>query len=435
MDYKYRFFALRQVVCLALLAALGVSLVYEGYWGWALFVMAGVVYVIMLTLRSQRNLNEKFELMLKAFINDDFSFRFPIKGRWDYTTRHLNSLMDSYSRILDKNRRVLAERETFYKLILDHVNTGIIVVDEEDNVVQCNGKALKMLGIPALSRMKQLDRLGGYVADAFRLAVPDGQKRLSYETPKGTKEILLGVAVLKLQQGQLRIFTLNDLRAAVDERELDAWIKMSHVLTHEIMNAITPVVSLSASLLEKKDRTPAQLQEGLSVIYSTSQGLLSWVENYRKFSSLPTPVPALFYIHELTDEIATLKMIPQHISLNVSIVPEDILLYADKHLIRQVVINLVRNAVQAIGEDIGQIEILSYVREDDHVVIKVCNDGPAISEEVRQHIFVPFFTTKVHGSGIGLSVCKQIMTLSNGSITLLPSGTSGWNTTFVLDFA
>lgn len=435
MDYKYRFFALRQVVCLALLAALGVSLVYEGYWGWALFVMAGVVYVIMLTLRSQRNLNEKFELMLKAFINDDFSFRFPIKGRWDYTTRHLNSLMDSYSRILDKNRRVLAERETFYKLILDHVNTGIIVVDEEDNVVQCNGKVLKMLGIPALSRMKQLDRLGGYVADAFRLAVPDGQKRLSYETPKGTKEILLGVAVLKLQQGQLRIFTLNDLRAAVDERELDAWIKMSHVLTHEIMNAITPVVSLSASLLEKKDRTPAQLQEGLSVIYSTSQGLLSWVENYRKFSSLPTPVPALFYIHELTDEIATLKMIPQHISLNVSIVPEDILLYADKHLIRQVVINLVRNAVQAIGEDIGQIEILSYVREDDHVVIKVCNDGPAISEEVRQHIFVPFFTTKAHGSGIGLSVCKQIMTLSNGSITLLPSGTSGWNTTFVLDFA
>lgn len=435
MDYKYRFFALRQVVCLALLAALGVSLVYEGYWGWALFVMAGVVYVIMLTLRSQRNLNEKFELMLKAFINDDFSFRFPIKGRWDYTTRHLNSLMDSYSRILDKNRRVLAERETFYKLILDHVNTGIIVVDEEDNVVQCNGKTLKMLGIPALSRMKQLDRLGGYVADAFRLAVPDGQKRLSYETPKGTKEILLGVAVLKLQQGQLRIFTLNDLRAAVDERELDAWIKMSHVLTHEIMNAITPVVSLSASLLEKKDRTPAQLQEGLSVIYSTSQGLLSWVENYRKFSSLPTPVPALFYIHELTDEIATLKMIPQHISLNVSIVPEDILLYADKHLIRQVVINLVRNAVQAIGEDIGQIEILSYVREDDHVVIKVCNDGPAISEEVRQHIFVPFFTTKAHGSGIGLSVCKQIMTLSNGSITLLPSGTSGWNTTFVLDFA
>lgn len=435
MDYKYRFFALRQVVCLALLAASGVSLVYEGYWGWALFVMAGVVYVIMLTLRSQRNLNEKFELMLKAFINDDFSFRFPVKGRWDYTTRHLNSLMDSYSRILDKNRRVLAERETFYKLILDHVNTGIIVVDEEDNVVQCNGKALKMLGIPALSRMKQLDRLGGYVADAFRLAVPDGQKRLSYETPKGTKEILLGVAVLKLQQGQLRIFTLNDLRAAVDERELDAWIKMSHVLTHEIMNTITPVVSLSASLLEKKDRTPAQLQEGLSVIYSTSQGFLSWVENYRKFSSLPTPVPALFYIHELTDEIATLKMIPQHISLNVSIVPEDILLYADKHLIRQVVINLVRNAVQAIGEDIGQIEILSYVREDDHVVIKVCNDGPAISEEVRQHIFVPFFTTKAHGSGIGLSVCKQIMTLSNGSITLLPSGTSGWNTTFVLDFA
>lgn len=435
MDYRYQLFALRQTLGVVLLAVLSALLWWAGSVAWAVLTTLTLLYVLCLIVRSQRNLNEKFELMLKAFANEDYNFRFPVKGRWDYTTRHLNALMDSYSRTLGNNQKKLVERETFYKLILEHVNTGIVVADEADRVVQCNEKALNMLGLSALVRLGQLNKVGDHVADAFRLLVPDGQRRLSYDTSHGTREMLLGTAVLKTQQGCLRIFTLNDLRAAVDERELDAWIKMSHVLTHEIMNAITPVVSLSASLLEKKDRTPAQFQEGLSVIYNTSQGLLAWVENYRRFSSLPTPVPSLFYVHELTDEITALKIVPETIQLENKVEPVDIMLYADKHLVRQVLINIVRNAVQAIGENVGRIAVVAYVRKDEHVVIKVCNDGASIPDEVRQHIFVPFFTTKANGSGIGLSVSRQIMALSNGTITLLPAGTGGWNTTFVLEFA
>lgn len=435
MDYKYHFFGLRQILGLVLLTALDVCLIYEHQTAWAVVVAAGILSVFCLIIRSQYRFKEKYDLMMKAFINDDFSFRFPVKGRWDYTTYYLNSMMDSYSRMLYNNRKALAEQETFYKLILGHINTGVIVVNGADQIIQCNRKALNILGMPALTRLSQLNRLGEYVTDAFRLSVSDAQRRLSFETSQGTKEILLGITVLNLEHEKWRIFTLNDLRTAVDDRELDAWIKMSHVLTHEIMNAMAPVVSLSASLLEKKNWAPEQFREGLSVINTTSQGLLSWVENYRKFSSLPTPESSLFYVHELTDEIKVLKIVPEHIMLQISVTPDDILLYADQRLIRQVVINLVRNAVQAVDRHSGHIAIQAYVREDEHVIIKVCNDGPVISEEVRQHIFVPFFTTKPHGSGIGLSVSRQIMTVSNGSITLLPAGTAGWNTTFVLDFA
>ena len=434
MDYKYRFFALRQVVCLALLSASGVSLVYEGYWGWALFVMVGVVYVIMLTLRSQRNLNEKFELMLKAFINDDFSFRFPVKGWWDYTTRHLNSLMDSYSRILDKNRRVLAERETFYKLILDHVNTGIIVVDEEDNVVQCNGKALKMLGIPALSRMKQLDRLGGYVADAFRLAVPDGQKRLSYETPKGTKEILLGVAVLKLQQGQLRIFTLNDLRAAVDERELDAWIKMSHVLTHEIMNSMTPIISLSELLtrqmeqLEGDEQDKEDMRRMLATIVRRGQSLTHFVDSYRKVSHLPQPVLEPLHVTAfLEDLIRLMQTDKDDIRLVAPVVP--LAVYADKGQIEQVLINLITNARE---HEATRIVLTAGLSSTDRIFLRVSDNGCGIAPEALERIFVPFFTTKSGGSGIGLALSRQIMLLHQGTIEV--SSQQGAGSTFTLLF-
>ena len=158
------------------------------------------------------------------------------------------------------------------------------------------------------------------------------------------------------------------------------------------------------------------------------------MDNYRKFTSLPRPVPVLFYVQELTEELRTLLLVPERIKLEFHLVPEDLLIYADKHLIRQVLINLVRNAIQAIGEGDGCIRVVAFVQTDERVLIKVSNDGPVIPEEIRSHIFVPFFTTKERGSGIGLSVSRQIMMASGGSLSLLPAGTAGWNTTFVLEF-
>ena len=163
-------------------------------------------------------------------------------------------------------------------------------------------------------------------------------------------------------------------------------------------------------------------------------GLTNFVDTNRKFSALQQPVPEPFYLNELVSQIRELHVVPSHIRLTLQIEPEDLMLYADRNLIRQVLINLLKNAGQAIGDKEGRIHIHAYTTMDEHIFIKVSNDGEVIPDDVAEEIFVPFFTTRPDGSGIGLSLARQIMQLSGGSISLLRAGTNGWNTTFVLEF-
>lgn len=151
-------------------------------------------------------------------------------------------------------------------------------------------------------------------------------------------------------------------------------------------------------------------------------------------SALQKPSPEPFYLKELLLQVKSIHLIPSHIQLTLQIEPDDLMLYADPNLIRQVLINLLKNATQAIGENKGKIHIRAYSTKEEHILVYVSNDGPAIPEKEAEEIFVPFFTTKKEGSGIGLSLSRQIMKLSNGSISLLKAETNGWNTTFVLEF-
>lgn len=228
---------------------------------------------------------------------------------------------------------------------------------------------------------------------------------------------------------------MQGFRTRVLERnEMDAWQKLIRVLTHEIMNSIAPISSLSETFMHRDDVRQSSLYEGIRAIHDTSAGLISFVDSYRKFSSLQKPSPEPFYVKELTAQIENLHLIPPHIAFTQLIEPSDLMLYADPNLIRQVLINLIKNAVQAIGPESGRIHIRAYSSADEHVFIYVSNNGPSIPETEAEEIFVPFFTTKKDGSGIGLSLSRQIMKLSGGTITLLRAGTNGWNTTFVLEF-
>lgn len=434
MDYKTRVFSLFQLVGIAAMDAFAAVAWERGQTEMAVIGTVVVLCVVAGVWRSRSNVSRKLGLMLEAIVNEDYSFRFPARGKMARTNGYLNSVLNRYAEQVAKTHHELAAHESFNELVMENVHTGIVVLDERCNVVRCNSMALTLLGLSAFSRLAQLERYGHEIVECFRSMEPHVQRQLAFKTAQGQKDLWINVSLLQMEQRQLRVFTLNDIRNVMDENELDAWIKLSHVLTHEIMNAITPVASLSASLLSKDTWSTEQLREGLSVIYTTSQGLLSFVDNYRKFTSLPRPVPVLFYVQELTDELRTLLLVPERIKLEFHLVPEDLLIYADKHLIRQVLINLVRNAIQAIGEGDGCIRVVAFVQTDERVLIKVSNDGTVIPEEIRSHIFVPFFTTKERGSGIGLSVSRQIMMASGGSLSLLPAGTAGWNTTFVLEF-
>ena len=176
------------------------------------------------------------------------------------------------------------------------------------------------------------------------------------------------------------------------------------------------------------------MYDGIRAIHETSTGLISFVDSYRKFSALQKPSPEPFYLMDLLKQIQGLSLVPETVALTLQIEPVELMLYADPNLIRQVLINILKNAVQSIGGNKGRIHIRAYSAADEHVFIYISNDGPVIPEEEAEQIFVPFFTTRINGSGIGLSLSRQIMKLSGGSISLLRAGTNGWNTTFVLEF-
>ena len=198
------------------------------------------------------------------------------------------------------------------------------------------------------------------------------------------------------------------------------------------------MVIVSDTLLSLHQNADDEIRSGLEVISTTGKSLISFVESYRKFTHIPTPEPTLFYVRKFAERMV--KLARHHtdfpnITINVSVEPSDLIVYADENLISQVVLNLLKNAMQAIGNEQadGLIEVKAYCNEEEAVLIEVSNNGPAIPQEEAEHIFVPFFTTKEGGSGIGLSISRQIMRLSGGSIAL-KSAPAAKRTTFVLMF-
>ncbi len=307
------------------------------------------------------------------------------------------------------------------------VSTGITVIDEHDNILQANPAAAKLLGLPILSNIRQLERYGNDVADLFRRIQPQERSQLHLLTDKGEVDLSIACVRTELDRKKVRILIMNDIRNELDEKELDSWIKLTRVLTHEIMNSMAPISSISDTFMQREDVKDSEIYDGIRAIHETSSGLISFVDSYRKFSALQQPQPEPFYIQEIMKQVSSLSLVPEQIQLSIQVEPDGLMLYADPNLIRQL--------VQAIGDNQGRILVHAYADKDEHVFINVSNNGPAISNELARQIFVPFFTTKQEGSGIGLSLARQIMKLSGGTITLLKTGTNNWPVTFQLEFA
>ena len=407
MGYKWIYSTFARLTVLAAgVSLLTVGILKENWW---VGIVGGILCVVMLFVSywMQQQLREKSWLMLEAIRNRDYSFRLPLSG-FSGGERVLQETLNQFGNLMGEQKQLMEQRERFYEQILSVVSSGIVVFDENQSIVQTNPAAARLLGLPILSTLRQLERYGSDIPQLLRMLKAGERCNLQYTTAKG--EVQLSVHATEMQVGEetVRILTLNDIRNELDAKELDSWIKLTRVLTHEIMNSIAPISSLSE--------------------------LISFVDSYRKFSALQKPSPEPFYLLDLLCQIQELSLIPDNISLTLQIEPSELMLYADPNLIRQVLINILKNAVQSIGEVKGRIHVRAYSASDEHIFIYISNDGPTIPEAEAEQIFVPFFTTRAGGSGIGLSLSRQIMKLSNGSISLLRAGTNGWNTTFVLEF-
>ena len=412
-------------------ACVAIGLVLGRAW---ILVLGCVVMVVMIVarLKSYFLFKQKCGIMLEAIKNEDYTLKFGHRkgGKQELL---LQDLYNRLGEVMKHQRLLLEQREAFYGLIMSRVATGIVVLDSNNDVLQNNDAAIKLLRLPVLRSFKQLDRYKEGISDELCRMAYGESRRVDLNTPSGLVRLLVNVSGMKLGEKKIRIYAINDIKNELDSKELDSWVKLTRVLTHEIMNSVAPIVSLSDTLLEKEE-AGSKSYEGLKAIHDVASGLMSFVNYYRVVSTLQQPKPEPFYLKDIVKQIEDLKIIPDNVSFSKQIEPADLMIYADPNLIGQVLINVLKNAVQAVDADTGRIFLRSYVSKEEHVLVHVCNNGSVISADVAENIFVPFFTTKTDGNGVGLSLSRQIMNQSGGSISLLPAGTNGWNTTFLLEF-
>ena len=407
-----------------LMAGICAWLINERNWLWLSVALPTLVWAIRSFYRLYTYHTRKVAFLLDAIENNDPAVHF-YEHVADKNSSQVNVMLNRIARMLQTIKRETVEREKYYELILDFVETGIVVLDENGVVFQKNRKALELLDMEVFTHVKQLGRVSESVEKAFREILPGQKMQVEYARERGTMMLRFAVSSITIQDKLYRIIALNDISHELDEREIDSWIRLTRVLTHEMMNSLTPVTSLSEMLLTlpgaQKDE---ELRQGLDTIRTTGQGLVNFVMSYRKLTRLPSPEPVLFDVLPFLERMVQLAKHQYpltHVRITLEEVQEDLMAFADESMMTQVMTNLLKNAVQAIGAtEGGEIRLRAYCDTTDTVCIEVSNNGPKIAPEIAEQMFVPFFTTKEEGSGIGLSLSKQMMRLQGGSIVLLP---------------
>ena len=417
-----------------LMASLCAWFVIERNWLWLSVAVPTLIWTVWNFYRLYTYHTRKVAFLLDAIENDDPAIHF-YEQVVDKDASKVNVILNRIARLLQNIKKETAQREKYYELIMDSVETGIVVLDDKGNVFQKNQKALKLFGLDILTHVKQLSRVSETLKKAFQEALPGQKQQVEYTTERGMVNLSMKVSDITIQNKALRIIALNDINHELDEREIDSWIRLTRVLTHEMMNSLTPITSLSETLLTLTDaQKDEELRQGLETIHSTGKGLANFVISYRKLTRLPSPEPTLFDVRPFLERMVQLAY-HQHPSTPINIILEevqsDLMAYADESMMTQVMTNLLKNAIQAIDDNPkGEIRLRAYCDEQDMVYIEVSNNGPKILPEIAEQMFIPFFTTKEEGSGIGLSISKQMMRLQGGSISLLPRNDE-W-TTFVV---
>ena len=370
-----------------------------------------VIWRMHLRHRSQLR---KVEFLFNAIDNLDFSFRFPVRG----SNRTFNTALNRIKDILTASHYAQQERERYYEKILSMVSTAILVEDDRGRVVFCNEAALRLLRRDSITHISQV------------------------ENDLKTGRFSVRRNVVGLDGRQMQLWAVNDISSELVLQEITSWEKLIRVLTHEIMNGVAPVTSLSRTLLQRVEHggeVPAEtLRQGLQTIHSTSDQLLRFVENYRSLTLLPTPAPQPFYVKPFLERMLMLARATdgaEGLLMECSVSPADLMLYADESLLTHVFTNLLKNAVEALQTSAAQeryIRVEASIDEAETVRIRVSNNGPAIPADVAEQMFVPFFTTKNGGSGIGLSLSARIMQASGARMELVES--SDRETVFLLTF-
>lgn len=378
-------------------------------------VVAALTYIVTRAL-VRRKIIGKIDFMSDALDSGESAFRYS-EDHW--SDRRLNRSLNRLRSIFEAEKSDIRERERYFGIMLDHVQSGVIVIDG-DKIDYSNVIARGFLGMSDISSLRQIERISPDLANAFRSA-SEAESKASFVSERGTVQFSISACTAMLHGKDVSIVTFNDITREMENNESESWTRLIRVLTHEIMNTVTPIASLSSALSQNLDAYDTEdVRSALGTISSSSEGLISFVQSYRSLTHIAAPVRKAFYLRDLVNDSVTIAQANWPLArVSYHELSEDIILYADYGQISQVMNNLIKNAVQAGASD---IDITASIDKRERTVINVANNGEPISETGREQIFVPFYTTKgVSGTGVGLSLCRQIIRLNGGTINLTSS--------------
>lgn len=378
-------------------------------------VIAALTYIVT-RAATRRKIIGKIDFMSDALDSGETAFRYS-ESRW--RNRRLNKSLNRLRSIFEAEKADIRERERYFGTMLDHVQSGVIVIDGE-KIDYSNTVAKGFLGMAEISSLRQIGRISPDLANAFREA-SEMESRASFISERGTVQFSISACTARLHGKEVSIVTFNDITREMENNESESWTRLIRVLTHEIMNTVTPVASLSSALSQNLDSYSAEdIRSALGTIASSSEGLISFVQSYRSLTHISAPVRKAFYLKDLVnDSVNIAKANWPSVNVLYRELSSDVILYADYGQMSQVLNNLIKNAVQAGA---GDVSITASIDKREQTVIDIANDGEPISASGQEQLFVPFYTTKgSSGTGVGLSLCRQIVRLNGGTIKLSSS--------------
>ncbi len=378
-------------------------------------VIAALTYIVT-RAATRRKIIGKIDFMSDALDSGETAFRYS-ESRW--RNRRLNKSLNRLRSIFEAEKADIRERERYFGTMLDHVQSGVIVIDGE-KIDYSNTVAKGFLGMAEISSLRQIGRISPDLANAFREA-SEMESRASFISERGTVQFSISACAARLHGKEVSIVTFNDITREMENNESESWTRLIRVLTHEIMNTVTPVASLSSALSQNLDSYSAEdIRSALGTIASSSEGLISFVQSYRSLTHISAPVRKAFYLKDLVnDSVNIAKANWPSVNVLYRELSSDVILYADYGQMSQMLNNLIKNAVQAGA---GNVSITASIDKREQTVIDIANDGEPISASGQEQLFVPFYTTKgSSGTGVGLSLCRQIVRLNGGTIKLSSS--------------
>jgi len=414
-------------------------------------VLIGMLIVIQVfsLINFLESTNRYLTHFLESIRYSDFTRSFQIEG----LGKAYDGLKKAFNNVIEDFQKIRAEKEAnfhYLQNVIQHIALSLIAFKKNGEVILINNAAKRLFRINSL---KNINKLNSFSEDFVKVLtqLKNGEKTLmKVSTEDDLLQLMISAKIFKMYGHNISLISIQNIQTELETQELEAWQKLIRVLTHEIMNSITPISSLTATVndilddidttdnipQEIDDETVIDIRNALSTIHKRSLGLIHFVETYRNLTKIPKPDFKIFKVQDLFENVEKLlheTMKAQNIAFITEIEPTSIEITADEQLIEQIVINLLKNSLQALeNQDNGKIILKAFIGLRSRARIQVIDNGPGILKEVLDMIFIPFFTTKQNGSGIGLSLSKQIMRQHGGTISA--NSTPNKETTFVLKF-